>query len=248
MKKRCWTLRIVTVAVGYAVLLGTGLIGYRLPAALGYCLNLTPSEPVGIYRLAPGGAERGALVWLKQPTGPTALVLRRYAPANIPLIKRVAAVAGDVVQLGAHGVRIDGTLWPDSAPLDRDAEGQPLQHYQFGNYRVRTRQVWVLSQHPRGIDSRYFGPVAISSVISQLIPVIVWSSPAVSQALLFAYIVFIAAIAMLIAMAIVNSAYARFISPRELRSQSGGFHEAQQSRAAAEVSAGQRHLARQAQG
>jgi hypothetical protein len=40
-----------------------------------------------------------------------------------------------------------------------------------------------------------------------------------SQALLCAYIVLIAAIAMLMAMAIVNSSYAWFITPRELRSQ-----------------------------
>src|SRR5690348_11643374 len=65
MKKRCWILRIATTATGLAVLIGTNLIGYRLPTALGYCLNLTPSEPVGIYRLVKGGAERGALVWLK---------------------------------------------------------------------------------------------------------------------------------------------------------------------------------------
>jgi conjugative transfer signal peptidase TraF len=219
MKRRCWILRVATAAIGLAILIGTGLIGYRLPTALGYCLNLTPSEPVGIYRLVKGGAERGALVLLKQPTGPTALVLHRYAPANIPLIKRVAAVAGDVVQVGAHGVRIDGTLWPDSAPLDRDAEGKSLQPYPFATYRVRTGQIWVMSEHPRGIDSRYFGPVTETSIISRLTPVTLWSSSAVSQALLFVYIVFVAAVAILIAMAIVNSSYARFIAPRELRSE-----------------------------
>ena len=219
MKKRCWILRIATAATGFATLIGTGLIGYRLPNALGYCLNLTPSEPVGIYRLVAGGAGRGVLVWLKQPAGPTASILHRYAPVNIPLIKRVAAVGGDVVQVGAHGVRIDGTLWPDSAPLERDAEGRLIQHYPFGTYRVRSSQLWVMSEHPRGIDSRYFGPIAKLSVISRLIPIVVWPSPIATQALLFAYIVSVAAIAILIAMALVKSSYARFITPRELGSE-----------------------------
>jgi conjugative transfer signal peptidase TraF len=219
MKRRCWILRIATAAIGCAVLTGIGLIGYRLPTTLGYCLNLTPSEPVGTYRLVAGGAARGTLVWLKQPTGPRGAVLHRYAPANILLIKRVAAVAGDVVQVEASGIRIGGTLWPDSTPLDRDVEGRSLNAYPFGTYRVHAGQIWVLSQHARGIDSRYFGPVAIGSVISQLVPVIVWSSPSMSQALLCAYIVFIAAIAMLMAMTIVNSSYAWFITPRELRSE-----------------------------
>ena len=219
MKKRCWILRIPTAVIGCAVFITAGVIGYRLPTALGFCLNLTPSEPVGIYRLVTGGPERGALVWLKRPTGPRGSVLHRYAPANIPLIKRVASVAGDAVQVEASGSRIGGTLWPDSAPLDRDAGGRSLQHYPFGTYRVRAGQLWVLSQHPSGIDSRYFGPVATSRVISRLVPVIVWSSPSISQALLCAYIVFITAGSMLTAMAIVNSSYAWFITPRELRSE-----------------------------
>ena len=109
------------------------------------------------------------------------------------------------------------TLWPDSAPRDRDAEGNSLQPYPFGTYRVRTGQLWVMSEHPRGIDSRYFGPVAISNVISRLIPVVLWTSLATSRALLFAYILFISATSIVIATGIVNSSYARFITPRELK-------------------------------
>jgi conjugative transfer signal peptidase TraF len=222
MKRHCWILRIATAAAGCAILMGISLIGYRLPGALGYCLNLTPSEPVGIYRLVEGGAERGAFVWLKQPVGPAASILHRYAPANIPLIKRVAAIPGDVVQVGTLGIRIDGTLWRDSAPLDRDAEGRSLPAYPFGTYRVRAGQLWVMSDHSRGIDSRYFGPVPETSVISRVVPVITWPSPIGSQALAFAYVIAIAAVAMLFATMSVNKSYALIITPRELRQQSGG--------------------------
>jgi conjugative transfer signal peptidase TraF len=193
-----------------------------LPTALGYCLNLTPSEPVGIYRAVAGGAERGALVWLKQPVGPVAYILHRYAPANIPLIKRVAALPGDIVRVSAHGVRVNGMLWPDSAALAGDAEGRSLRPYPFGTYRVRAQQFWVMSNHPRGIDSRYFGPVQEASVISRVVPVIIWSSPAASQALAFAYVISIAAVAMLLATTSVNKSYALIINPRELRQESGG--------------------------
>jgi len=216
---RQWILRAVVGLTGGAIAAGVCLFGDWLPIGLGYCLNITPSEPVGIYRLVPGGAERGTLILLQQPHDPAASVLRRYVPANLPLIKRVAAISGDVVQAGAHGVYVNGRFWPDSVPLTHDQEGRSLRPYPFGTYRIRAGRLWVLSQHPRGIDSRYFGPVASSSVISQVVPVVVWSNPAASQALLFAYIVFIAAVAILIAMAIVNSSYARFITPRELRSE-----------------------------
>jgi len=218
MKRRCWILRIVTAATGCAMLVGIGLIGYRLPGSLGYCLNLTPSEPAGIYRLVPGGVKRGTLVWLHQPAGPPASVLRRYVPANIPLIKRVAALNGDSVQIEASGVRINGTLWPDSKPLTRDAEGHALYAFPFGIYRIAAGQLWVMSQHPRGIDSRYFGPVAESSVISRLTPVITWSYPAVSQLLVFIYIILIAVTASLLATVIVRISYTLMINPRELGS------------------------------
>ena len=75
-----------------------------------------------------------------------------------------------------------------------------------------------MSQHPRGIDSRYFGPVAGSNVISPLTPVITWSYPAVSQALVFTYIILIAVSASLLATVIVRNSYTLIINPRELRS------------------------------
>ena len=219
MKQRCWILRVVTAAIGCAILIGVSLIGYRLPAALGYCLNLTLSEPVGIYRLVAGGVERGALIWVKQPTGAAVTILHRYVPANIPLIKRVAAIPGDIVQVGTPGVRINGRLWPDSAPLARDAEAHPLRGYAFGTYRVNAGQLWVMSDNPRGIDSRYFGAVRETSVISRLIPVVIWSSPAASQALALSYIMFVAAVAVLLAITTVKNSYALVINPRELRGE-----------------------------
>jgi conjugative transfer signal peptidase TraF len=217
MKQRCWILRVVTAATGCAILTGVSVIGYRLPGALGYCLNLTPSEPVGIYHLVAGGAEHGVLVWLRQPEGPATSILHRYIPAYIPLIKRVAAIRGDIVQVGTLGVSIDGTLWPDSAPLHRDIEGRTLQPYPIGTYRVPAGQLWVMSEHPRGIDSRYFGPVIETNVISQLVPVVIWSSQTASQVLVLAYIFFIATIGVLLAMATVSNSYALVINPRELR-------------------------------
>ena len=59
MKQRCWMLRLAGAAIGSATLVAVCLIGAKLPAALGYCLNLTPSERVGIYRRVAGRAERG---------------------------------------------------------------------------------------------------------------------------------------------------------------------------------------------
>lgn len=215
--KRCWPLRFAGAAVGSATLVGVCLIGAWMPAKLGYCLNITPSEPVGIYRRIGGGVERGALVLLNRPRGSAASVLRPYVPANLPLIKRVAAISGDVVQAGAHGVYVNGRLWPDSVPLTHDQEGRSLRPYPFGVYRVAAGRLWVMSNHPRGLDSRYFGPVPASSVISRLAPLATWSSPLLAQTLALVYGLCLAALGILAAATTINALSKRVIGPRELR-------------------------------
>ena len=214
---RQWILRAVVGLTGGAIAAGVCLFGDWLPLGLGYCLNITPSEPVGIYRLVPGEAERGTLILLQQPHDPAATILRPYVPANLPLIKRVAAIPGDVVQAGAHGVYVNGRLWPDSVPLTHDQEGRSLRPYPFGVYRVAAGRLWVMSNHPRGLDSRYFGPVPASSVISRLAPLATWSSPLLAQTLALVYGLCLAALGILAAATTINALSKRVIGPRELR-------------------------------
>ena len=146
-----------------------------------------------------------------------ASVLRPYVPANLPLIKRVAAISGDVVQAGAHGVYVNGRLWPDSVPLTHDQEARSLRPYPFGVYRVAAGRLWVMSNHPRGLDSRYFGPVPASSVISRPTPLATCSSPLLAQTLALVYGLCLAALGILAAATTINALSKRVIGPRELR-------------------------------
>ncbi len=215
--KRCWPLRFAGAAIGSATLVGVCLIGAWMPAKLGYCLNITPSEPVGIYRQIGGGVERGALVLLNRPHGSAASILGRYLPANIPLIKRIAAIPGDLVEVSTEGVRVNGILWPDSVPLTHDLEGRSLRPYPFGISRVPAGQIWVMSNHPRGLDSRYFGPVTESSVISRLVPIVTWSNRETAAALDLTYALCVAAIALVLPATTVKATYALVVQPREVQ-------------------------------
>jgi conjugative transfer signal peptidase TraF len=219
VKRRCWMPSLAGAAIGSATLVSVCLIGAKLPAALGYYLNLTPSEPVGIYRRVSGRAERGTLILLNQPHDSVASILGHYLPANIPLIKRIAAIPGDVVDESARGVRVNGILWPNSAPLAHDLEGRSLRPYPFGTYCVAAGRRWVMSNHPRGLDSRYFGPVTESSVISRLVPIITWSNPDTAVALDLTYALCIAAIAEVLAATTVKTTYALVIQPREVKQE-----------------------------
>jgi conjugative transfer signal peptidase TraF len=216
---RQWILRSLVGVIGGAIAASVCALGGWLPRELGYCFNITPSEPVGIYRLVPGGAGRGALVLIDQPHDSAASMLRRYIPAKLPLIKRVAAIPGDMVRIESDGVYVNGVRWPDSVPLLHDDEGRALQPYPFGVYRVAAWKVWVLSNHPRGLDSRYFGPVPAASVISRLQPLLTWTSAPLAQWLALAYTLCLAALGVLAATATINALSAWVIGPCEVRQQ-----------------------------
>ncbi len=216
---RQWILRAVVGAIGVALAMAVCAMGDWLPLELGYRLNITPSEPVGIYELVPGGLARGALVLLPQPHDSSASLLRRYIPARLPLIKRVAALPGDLVRVTADGVYVNGVRWPKSVPLAHDEEGRTLRPYPFGAYRVAAGELWMMSNHPRGLDSRYFGPVPEASVVSRLKPLVTWSSAPLAQWLGLAYALGLVAIAMLIAATTINRLAARLVRPREAAQQ-----------------------------
>jgi conjugative transfer signal peptidase TraF len=74
-----------------------------------------------------------------------------------PFLKRVAAVEGDVISYDG-GVRVNGRLLPASQAADHDRHGRALPHPAYPR-RLARGEVWLTSEHPRGFDSRYFGPV-----------------------------------------------------------------------------------------
>ncbi|HLW69065.1 MAG TPA: conjugative transfer signal peptidase TraF [Candidatus Binataceae bacterium] len=211
-------LRFAVGLIGGAIAMDVCALGGWLPLKVGYCFNITPSEPVGIYELVSGGASRGALVLIDQPHDSAASTLRRYIPAKLPLIKRVAALPGDSVRVESDGIYVNGVPWPDSVPL-HDDEGRALHPYPFGVYRVAAGKVWVLSNHPRGLDSRYFGPVPAASVISRLEPLLTWTSAPLAQWLALAYTLCLAAFGVLAATATINALSAWVIGPCEVRQQ-----------------------------
>jgi conjugative transfer signal peptidase TraF len=212
-------LRFAVGLVGGAIAMGVCALGGWLPLKAGYCFNITPSEPVGIYELVSGGASRGALVLLEQPHGSVTSTLRRYIPAKLRLVKRVAAIPGDVVRIDSDGVYVNGLRWPDSVPLLHDDEGRALHPYPCGVYRVAAGRLWVMSNHPRGLDSRYFGPVPAASVISRLEPLLTWRSAPLAQWLALAYALCLAVLGILAAVWTINALSAWVIGPCEVRQQ-----------------------------
>jgi conjugative transfer signal peptidase TraF len=88
-----------------------------------------------------------------------------------PLLKAIAAVPGDQVEVTTNGVRVNGKLIPNSAAHFKDHRGRPLKPWPSGEYTVPAGQLWVLSDfNSWSFDSRYFGPIPSSIVQHRLRP------------------------------------------------------------------------------
>jgi conjugative transfer signal peptidase TraF len=119
--------------------------------------------PVGFYLLHPGADLRtGDLVVFEPPIPAARLLLERgYLPTGTSLLKRVVALAGDTVCLDGELYAVNGRVI--ARVLHEDAGGRPLPiHRACGP--VGPTAAYVATSAPRSFDSRYFGPVPITTL------------------------------------------------------------------------------------
>jgi conjugative transfer signal peptidase TraF len=162
--------RFVIVAVAPAIaassiVLLLGVFGIRLNIA-------SNSLPPGLYRIVPAGKGSDLLVC---PTGVAEKVSieREYRVRSFgcgdgyaPLLKPIAARAGDTITLSQAGVTVNGKLLQNSKQYPKDGIGRPMPMVPFGTYAVLPGTVWVISSYNRfSFDSRYFGPVNLDEKV-----------------------------------------------------------------------------------
>lgn len=159
MRRRRVLLFLTGAAVVMSALAATGFTG-------GYRLNLTPSEPLGLWRIEElqRPVSIGDLVFLCPPTTAVFEEARRrgYLRRGLcvggfaPLIKSVAALPGQRVDITDH-VLIDGRSVPASSVSHEDGEGRVLLPDPGGV--VPPHHLFLHSPFASSYDSRYFGPV-----------------------------------------------------------------------------------------
>lgn len=172
-----------------AIILAAGVAGASALAtggafALGYRVNTTASMPLGVWRVDPHATVgRGDVAWVCPPNSIEFRTARRYGfvPTGFcegnftPLLKPVAAVAGDTVDVSPEGVWVNGRLLPNTVAKRVDGAGRLLPLIPQREYVVRPGQVWLLSTyHPASFDSRYFGPVPVAGVQGKATPAVLW--------------------------------------------------------------------------
>lgn len=142
--------------------------------------NPSNSVPRGWYRIerneVAGSLRVDSIVLAWLPTDVAAFAAQRgYLPAGIPILKRIGAVAPQLVCVREPEVRIDGA--PVASVRRQDGRGRPL-HGWAQCRRLTERELFLLSAtDPASFDSRYFGPIAASAVIGIARPLWTWPAP-----------------------------------------------------------------------
>jgi len=131
-------------------------------------LNVSGSLPYGLYRLVPvpQPLPRDTIVLLPVPE-----TVQHVWSKWVPLLKPVAAVAGDAVCSTAGRLFINGE---DYGPILRTAHGTPLPHLLQGCFVVQEGEVFLASPVMHSLDSRYFSFVRISALTAHAISVLTW--------------------------------------------------------------------------
>lgn len=148
-----------------AVTLLLGLYLYSTTHPTTFWLNLTDSEPVGLYRVHQVQREiqRGEMVIFSVPQEFRQYVYGRgWVPEGWPLLKHVGGVAGDIFCVSASWLTINGR---QAGPIYRtDQEGRPLPHME-GCRTVPAGCFLPLATHiSRSFDGRYMGAVKLSAI------------------------------------------------------------------------------------
>ncbi|WP_114391432.1 conjugative transfer signal peptidase TraF [Notoacmeibacter marinus] len=166
--------RIVTVAALACVPLVLFGLGY----GVGFRINLTPSYPLGVWRIEilNRDVRVGDRIFICPPLTETfrqarkrGYVRRGLCPGWLsPLIKTVVAVPGQSVEVGTS-VAIDGLALPQSAVQPRDGSGRKLTPYP--GVVVPPDALFLLSTFRGSYDSRYFGPIPAAGILGLAKPV-----------------------------------------------------------------------------
>ena len=130
-------------------------------------LNTTASVPSGLWLKLDCLPKKGDFVQVPiEAFSSTEWVPPEYFRKNIwnenkPFLKIVAGVHGDRIELDKNSlILINGFPFPNSAPISHDRAGRPLRAFTLP-ITLASGEVWLLSDSPRGFDSRYLGAADI---------------------------------------------------------------------------------------
>lgn len=139
-----------------------------------YCITLTDSLPWGIYEEVQVPLARGVIVSeclpleLAQLGKERGWLDRGACPGGVAaVLKQIAGMPGDTVELGEWYVAVNGVLILNTATQKRDRKGRAMPAIARGSFVLGPDEVFLLATNSEGSwDGRYYGPVKIANLIT----------------------------------------------------------------------------------
>lgn len=132
--------------------------------SLNLIINTTQSMPLGIYQqINFKTLSKNDLISFKIPD------------KKEVLFKKIVALKGDFVEVNQNGVFINNTHLPNSKIFNTDSRGNPLSFKPLKKF-LRSNEYFVMGEHIKSYDSRYFGIINIkNNQVNKLKPILLWS-------------------------------------------------------------------------
>jgi conjugative transfer signal peptidase TraF len=129
--------------------------------------NASASAPIGLYWVRPGAAiARGDMVIARTPVAVRHLAaVRHYIPENVPLVKRVAAIAGDRVCAIGSVLSVNGNRV--ASRLLRDGQGRPMPWWRGCRSLGPDDYLLLMEETPASFDGRYFGITGRADIVGK---------------------------------------------------------------------------------
>jgi conjugative transfer signal peptidase TraF len=167
MTRRRYVMATAIAASAFAVAFVAIAVADPFPRVI---WNASASAPIGLYRIQPDNDPPVRTLVAVTPPKRLArwLADRGYLPEGVPLLKHVAAKAGQRVCRIGTVVSVDAR--PVASARARDGRGRPLPVWR-GCRTLKPGEIFLLNPSvPESLDGRYFGPLPASAVIGRATP------------------------------------------------------------------------------
>lgn len=144
--------RVLILAALGAALVVSGFV-FDVPDRLVW--NRTASAPIGLYWLSHRPPSRGDWVVVSRRSAPARWAQTHgFVGPDWPLLKQISALPGD--EICRHGAQISINGQPAADALTRAASGVFMPVW-TGCLTLGADEIFLLNDHPRSLDGRYFG-------------------------------------------------------------------------------------------
>ena len=154
----------------FSVAASIGALGFAIFASPTPRLvwNGSQSVPLGLYYIGSDDFEKGDLVLAKLGEEAEMLAVDRgYLPPDVPVLKHVLGVSGDVICRFDSHIFVNGERVSEAKSLDQFGRSLPKWR---ACVTLKSAQVFLMNDHPSSYDGRYFGPTNVSHVAGYGLP------------------------------------------------------------------------------